>query len=61
MSDEGWIFYGFGAAHSVREESPPAPRLAGLRSVKNLQGGVLIKQPAQPRNPIGFHTGRPRA
>lgn len=62
-SDYGWDWprqFPNGALHTLEVYPPGSPRLAGLRSVRNLNGGVCrpAEEPEQPA--IGFAIPRPK-
>lgn len=57
--DEGWIFYGHGSTHDLRDRDEPqtTPRLHGLRSVSKAAMWAMHKEPkmrAPRKRPIGF-------
>lgn len=64
MSDD-WsdfpVILGQGSIFDLRDHDEPAPRLAGLRSVRNLKGGALMRRTAEPARRIGFHLPKSRA
>lgn len=56
------VILGQGSLYDLRDGDEPTPRLAGLRSVRNLQGGACMRKTAEPaRRAIGFHIPKARA
>lgn len=64
-SDDDWyedpsVFFGFGSMHDLRDADQAPPRLAGMRSVRQVNVRLRDEPKAAQRPQLGFHVPKVR-